>query len=236
VSRAIEDVQRTLSPCQGRRGESRHRADSPLRALVRTAVHDLYPSIPICRSFTSTAAIETGELERIVSTSGVHDRRDTDGDASSPGPRSQDTGKREVRRRGLETFGDTGPKDNCESWSARRVEQLHRDSQSPRSDLLRDTIHLNDKGGDLMAQLVVFRHFRPTTRCFRGGWAGTVRTYEVRRPREEKTMKSRSPEPLGKGVRGRREAPGSLRLTFRGNRVDVVASPCRENRLGTARI
>jgi hypothetical protein len=104
---------------------------------------------------------------------------------------------------------------------------------------LQDQIHLNDLGGALMAQLVM-RHFRYQP-GFPSGWAGSVRTYEVRRPLEEKNDEIQFPGVAWRCAVSRSgafgESPaGPLRLEFRGNRVDVVCFPSGESALGTAKI
>jgi hypothetical protein len=91
------------------------------------------------------------------------------------------------------------------------------------TNLLRDGIHLNEKGETLMA-LLYERHFTPAAPG-RQGWAKTVRRFDVGRFTEDNHSDEIVLE--GAGWSGGRVAKSNsaddrLRLTFHGNRVDLV--------------
>lgn len=94
-------------------------------------------------------------------------------------------------------------------------------------DMLRDHIHLNEKGCILMSQLYA-RHFRDNTLAH-SNWVSSVRTCNVLRPLEDHKYDEIVLE--GKGWRNvyhGAEAVGAgnaLKLKFAGNRVDLVLMP-----------
>jgi hypothetical protein len=124
---------------------------------------------------------------------------------------------------------------DCELVEIRRneIRYLQQHNLDGRT-LLLDGIHLNHKGSVLMAELYE-RHFRVNT-LTRSGWTDRVQWYEALHPFE--TRKTDEITYAGNGWKqGRAWVESSstndaLRLTFTGNRVDVVLAPCK----GGARI
>lgn len=109
-----------------------------------------------------------------------------------------------------------------------------RTHQWPIQAVMRDGIHLNEKGCVLMAQLYE-RHFRVNT-LMPSRWTSRVQWYEALYPLETRRTDEIAYSGTGwKSGRAWVESSSSndaLRLTFTGNRVDVVLAPCK----GGARI
>jgi hypothetical protein len=106
------------------------------------------------------------------------------------------------------------------------------------TDLLKDNVHFNDRGKALMTAILL-RHFR--LNAFGShDWMNTVRSYEAKRQPDEGSddeivfagapWKFRESDAVGESSRS------ALRLTFTGNRVDVIPGATRGLKLGTARI
>ncbi len=206
--------------------------------LVRTAVQDLYPFYPDLVVFHVYDGHDTGELERIVS----NIRRYTTAEIlmwthhfDSYG--TDGTERDNIRDQASNFRRYLAQKYNCELVELREEWRNYlKINNIPRADLLRDNIHLNDKGGALQSQFVM-RHFRYNTR-FPSCWMNMVRTYEARRPLEERTdeitFTGKPWRRVGKGVVGER-SNSALRLHFHGNRVDVIAFPVGD-KPGSAKI
>jgi hypothetical protein len=238
VSRAIEKDLKQRYPFANIIVENRAIGGYTAPTLVRTAVHDLYPFYPDLVVFHVYDGHDTGELERIVS----NIRRYTTAeilmwthhfDSFGLDGTERDT----IRDQGSDFRRYLAQKYNCELVELREEWRDYlKINNIPRTDLLIDNIHLNNKGGALQAQFVL-RHFRYNT-LFPSCWMNTVRTYEARRPLEERADEiSFTGKPwrrVGKGVVGEK-ANSALRLRFHGNRVDVVAFPAGD-KLGTAKI
>jgi hypothetical protein len=238
VSRAIETELSRRYPFAKLTVENRAIGGYAAPTLVRTAVHDLYPFYPDLVVFHVYDGHDTGELERIVS----NIRKYTTAEIlmwthhlDAYGKDGTDRDK--IRDEGSNFRRYLAQKYNCELVELREdwknYIKIH---NIPRRDLLSDDIHLNDKGGALQAQLVM-RHFRCNT-IFPSSWMNTVRTYEARRPIEERadeiTYTGAPWRRTGQGVMG--EKPdSSLRLSFHGNRVDIIPCPAG-NKQGTAKI
>ena len=188
-------------------------------ALVRPAVHDVYPFYPDLVVFHVYGGHDTGELERIVS----NVRRYTTAEilmwTHHYGDDIQSQTEGSAFRRYLAQKYDCELVEVREAWG----DYLER-YKLERKDLLIDGIHLNNKGGILMGQLVL-RHFRYNT-LFPCGWANTVRTYEVRRALEEKDDEIVFPgspwKRANEGAIGT-DPSAPLCLRFHGNRVDIVS-------------
>jgi hypothetical protein len=238
VSRAIEKELKERYPFAKLVVENRAIGGYTAPVLVRTAVHDLYPFYPDLVVFHVYDGHDTGELERIVS----NIRRYTTAEIlmwthhdDYYGPDGTERDK--IRDQGSNFRRYLAQKYNCELVELRQDWKNYlKINHIPRRDMLVDNIHLNAKGGAVQAQLVM-RHFRYNT-LFPSCWMNTVRTYEARRPLEERTDEitfTGGPwHRNGKGVVGDK-ANSALRLPFHGNRVDIVAFPVG-NKLGTARI
>jgi hypothetical protein len=106
-----------------------------------------------------------------------------------------------------------------------------------RKDLLADSIHPNKEGAKLMAELLL-RHFKCTA-IFPSEWYKNVRVYNPRRfaeecKNDEITFSGEPWKKFNNGVAGESKN-SSLKLTFKGNRVDIIAVPLCKNP-GTAKL
>ena len=238
VSRAIEKELKERYPFANITVENRAIGGYTAPSLVRTAVQDLYPFYADLVVFHVYDGHNTGELERIVS----NIRRYTTAEIlmwthhfDSYGP--DGTERDNIRDQGSNFRRYLAQKYNCELVELREEWRNYlKINNIPRADLLFDNIHLNNKGGALQAQIVM-RHFRYNM-LFPSNWMNVVRTYEARRPLEERTdeiMFTGKPwRRVGKGVVGEK-SNSALRLHFHGNRVDVIAFPAGD-KTGSAKI
>lgn len=238
VSNAIEKALKQRYPYADITVENRAIGGYTAPVLVRTAVHDLYPFYPDLVVFHVYGGHDTGELERIV----YNIRRYTTAEILMWTHHFSNFGENGMGHYQTESDGSDfrrylAQKYNCELVELREVwERYLKINHLSKQELLVDGIHLNSKGGALQGELVL-RHFRYNT-LFPSEWMNTVRTYEARRPLEE-----RSDEITFTGTPWRRRGPGVasdcpdsvLRLPFHGNRVDVIASTAG-GKLGTAKV
>ena len=238
VSREIDKELKKRYPFANITVENRAIGGYSAPVLVRTAVQDLYPFYPDLVVFHVYEGHDTGELERIVS----NIRRYTTAEIlmwthhfDSFGP---DGTERDIIRDQASNFRRyLAQKYNCELVELREVwREYLKINNIPRADMLIDNIHLNKKGGALQAQLVM-RHFRYNT-LFPSCWMNTIRTYEARRPNEERTDEivfTGDPwRRVGQGVVGE-NSNSALKLHFHGNRVDVISFSAGDKQ-GTAKI
>ena len=176
--------------------------------LIKTAVADLYPAYPDLVIFHVYGGAG-GELEAIIASI----RKLTTAEIVltthhiDAGPDSaqkeNDTSSQLIR--------DLAAKYDCELVEVREEwRQYMEENQLKPQDLLRDAVHLNDKGCKLMEALV-WRHLRYDKK-FANPHADWIKTVPV--------------EPA---------ADGSIKVAFTGNRVDLVQGPT-DKRRGTARI
>jgi hypothetical protein len=214
-------------------------------ALVKPAVHDLYPFYPDLVVFSVYGGETTGDLERIIS----NIRRYTTAEIMIRTPHvawPKDKPEAEVasRQEGDDIDADflrlMAQKYNCELVEVRdEWKQYLKDNKLEAKDFLGDSIHLNDKGLKVMAALVS-RHFQFNP-LMPGGWTDVVRSYEVKRALVEGAndeivfmgtpwQKSGSADAKGSS------SDGILRLNFVGNRVDVIAGKSHNYKLGVAKI
>lgn len=228
VSRAIEKMAKERYPHA--KVEVRNSAIGGYTAptLVRPAIQDIAPWYPDLVVFHVYDGEDSGELERIV--------RDI---------RTQTTAELLMWTHHFDFYGTDGTERDAgrdhasnmrrllaQKYGAELVELreewrawLAAHPQINRKDLLTDNIHLNARGGELMAELVM-RHFRYNT-LFPSFWADRIRGYEVRtaleEPRSEITLTG-SWKRWGNAA-GIDKTPGTLRLAFRGNRVTAELWP-----------
>lgn len=212
--------------------------------LVRTALHDVYSFYPDLVVFHVWGGLSTGEFERIVS----NIRRNTTAEIaiwthhiSQPGEVGSEEFMSRLRADDYESnaIRYLTQKYDCELIDVRLEwdKYLKEHNLEPKA-LLRDMVHLNARGCQLMATLIA-RHFRfnPLFPC---GWTNTVRTYEAKRLPDEGTGDeiTFTGKPWGiveasaVGV----SPESALQLTFKGNRVDVIAGSVKSERPGTARV
>ena len=237
VSRAIEKMAKERYP--NARVEVRNCAIGGYTAptLVRVALQDVAPFYPDLVVFHVYEGHESGELERIVSDI----RRNTTAEIlmwthhidsfGSDGTERDASGDRASNARRLlaQKYG-AELVELREEWKA----WLTANPQVTRKDLLQDNIHLNSRGGSLMAELVM-RHFRYNT-LFPSFWADRIRSYEVRRPLEEPSDDITLIGPWQRiGDAAGLRAAGTLKLPFHGNRVVAELWPVGAKR-GTAKV
>ncbi len=204
--------------------------------LAFSAINDLYPSYPDLVIFQVYSGERDGSLERIFS----NIRRRTTAeiitwtehlDNFDP-PRDAEMEDNAAYRRMM------GAKYGIEVVEVREVWkeflQMH---ALIRKDLLSDGIHPNYLGGSLLGKLVL-RHFNfnPNAASF---WVSTVRTYEAAKPLLDKDGEislSGSWRMLEGGIESRK-VEDSLKMTFSGNRVDIVVPEIKyKEKLGSARV
>lgn len=203
--------------------------------LAFSAINDLYPSYPDLVIFQVYAGEHDGSLERIFSNLR---RRTTaeimtwtehlDLDPSLDANREESAAYRRMlaAKYGLELV------EVRQQWQA--YLQLH---ALDRRDLLGDGIHPNYLGGSLLGHLVL-RHFRYNANA-PAFWAATVRTYEAAKPlvdADGEISLSGDWRLLEGGIEARK-ATDTLRLTFSGNRVDLVVPAIQsKEKLGHAQV
>ncbi len=213
-------------------------------SLVRTSVHDLYPVYPDLVVFHVYGGERDGELERIVS----NIRRYTTAEIlvyTHHVAQFADVGTEKFQERydGAEKSAALmrclAQKYNCELVDVREEwKRFVAEQNIEYRDLLRDGIHLNEAGVSLMATLIT-RHFRFNP-LFPSNWTDTVRTYEAARSLdegapEEIILSGPGWERKGATVIGTSKK-GRLKLTFEGNRVDIITGRADSTFSGTARV
>ncbi len=204
-------------------------------SLVRTSVHDLYPYYPDLLIFHVYGGEMTGELERIIS----NVRRYTTTDILMFN-HHQNRDQTSINENSAAYWRYLAHKYDCELVDvSREWPRYLRDNRLEPGRLLRDNVHPNPEGYAFLTTLIG-RHltFNP---LLAGGWSGTVRTYEARRALDE----GASDEIIFTGDSWRSErgfvvgtSPnGTLKLTFEGNRVDVITRYPKElGKPGSARV
>jgi len=239
----IEDLERRF-PHADLTWENRAIGGFTAPSLVRTSVHDLYPTYPDLVVFHVYGGEKDGELERIIS----NIRRYTTAEIlvyTHHVAQYADVGTEKFQQRydGAEKSAalmrHLAQKYNCELVDVREEwKQFVAEQNIEYRDLLRDGIHLNDTGVSLMAALIS-RHFRFNPN-FPAGWTDMVRTYEAARSLDEGasdeiTLSGPEWERKGATVIGTSKK-GRLKLTFDGNRIDIITGQADSTALGTARI
>jgi len=216
-------------------------------ALVRTAVHDLYPFYPDLVLFHVYGGETSGELERIfynirkyttaeIITFTHHYRRFSRPNATLaqyPLGEEDEELSADMTRFLAQKYG-------CELVEVRKEWRAYMEKHGmmPR-DLLLDSVHPNKTGEKLLAALVG-RHFRCNA-LFPAGWAQTVRTYDANRSiaegEDDEITFARAPwKPSRDGTVCGKSPDNPLRMKFRGNRIDVETGPTRAGKIGTATV
>jgi len=184
--------------------------------LVKTAVHDLYPAYPdlvIFHVYGGDGGMNGGvggELETIIASI----RKLTTAEIVLTTHHVSHVGNAAAQidhEKTSQLIRDLAAKYDCELVEVREEwKQYLADNQIEPQSLLKDVVHLNDKGCKLMEALV-WRHLRYDAH-FANPHAAWIRTVPVQL-----------------------DANGACKITFSGNRVDVVAG-ATDKPLGTARI
>lgn len=204
--------------------------------LVRTAAQDLYPFYPDLVVFHVYNGVTTGELERIFR----NIRKFTTAEILTFSHHYTRT-PRDIEPNESQYYKYLAQKYNCEFVDVYRLwgQYLELHQMEP-GQLLTDFIH-NNTMGHLLISKMILKHFQFNT-LYPSGWYNQVKLYEARRFFEEKqdeilfTGDSWKARGHGWGVQGS-EAGDSLRLTFTGNRVEVIVPPRTDKGpFGTARI
>ncbi len=204
--------------------------------LAFSAINDLYPSYPDLVIFQVYSGERDGSLERIFSSI----RRRTTAeiitwtehpDNFDPSRDAEMEDNAAYRRMMAAKYG-IELVEVREMW--KKFLQTH---ALNRRDVLADGIHPNYLGGSLLGHLVL-RHFRfiPNAPSF---WASTVRTYEALKPLVDKDGEislTGGWRALEGGIESR-AAGDSLKMTFTGNRVDIVVpAVTNKEKLGSAKV
>ena len=203
--------------------------------LAFSSINDLYPFYPDMVVFQVYSGERDGSLERIFN----NIRRRTtaeiitwtehlDLDPAIDAEREDGA----AYRRMLAAKYDIELVEVRELW--KRFLQMH---TLCRRDLLTDGIHPNYLGGSLLGHLVL-RHFRFNPNA-PSNWVSTVKTYEAVKPlvdNDGEISLSGDWRMLEGGIESGK-AGDSLRMTFAGNRVDIVVPEIKyKDKPGSARI
>jgi len=196
-------------------------------ALIRTAEQDLYPFYPDLVVFHVYGGEKGGQFEGILRSVRQRTTAEIFTWTHHPDRRGIDHPGHEnacKHRRAL------AKKHGCEMVDLRETWKKHiRDKGLKVEDFLTDVVHLNRKGGKLMGDILVpalqYHPELPPT------WHEQIKTFAAGHDTSPIVLEG-DWQRTADGVVGTR---GSLKLKFRGNRVDVTAMP-HDGRLGTARI
>ncbi|NLY00559.1 MAG: SGNH/GDSL hydrolase family protein [Rhodopirellula sp.] len=186
--------------------------------LINTAEFDLYPFYPDLVIFHVWGGVETGHQEKILRrirqrttaeillwTSNLRWPKTVppDGDPQHPDVLALDAQDQAIS----DLYQQLGAELDCEVADVRSGMQNYLKKHGlVVKDTLRDTVHPNELGNFLIAELVKpHLHYRPDLSVKPS--SGLVENVPIADERVE------------------REPDGSIRLTFRGNRVDVIAAP-----------
>ena len=203
-------------------------------ALQHTAYHDLYPFYPDLVIFHVYGG-ERGEFEGILRSI----RQKTTAEILT-WPHHVDRGgpkRTPAIEAGAELRRELARKYGCELVELRQSWKKYlEDNKLQPADLLVDVVHLNRRGGELMARLVSDHFVEPKTRP--KSWAPTVQSFDARDVTDDETG-----DLVFSGKPWRRNgialigdtSENSLRLRFHGNRV-VVTAHRMDGPLGTAKI
>ena len=203
--------------------------------LLRTAVHDVYTNCPDLIIFHVYGGEKHGELEQLF----TNIRKLTTADIILMNHHLSGNQK-EVSATSYQYLRYIAAKYNCEQVdiSTEWVKYLSDNNLKP-TDLLRDNVHPNPNGNWLMAQLIG-RHIRYNP-LFPSLWLNTVQTcfassaYEINGTKALEF--SGKPWNMVNGVPTGNSEKSGLKLTFYGNRVDVIAGQIQnEEKTGSARI
>ncbi|HUS59046.1 MAG TPA: hypothetical protein VM141_10380 [Planctomycetota bacterium] len=233
-TKAVEDDLRRRFPEADLTIENRAIGGFGADALIRTAAHDIYPAYPDLVVYLVYGGEQSGALEAFVAnlrrytTSEImlltHHVRGGDYSDSA----SAAYWRYLAQKYDCELVDLHGESRQFMAEHAIRPEQL----------LGGDKIHPNEEGSRPIAWTVL-RHFRLNT-LMPGGWYDRVRTYQVRRSYDDSaaddiTFAGEPWEIQGSNAIGH-SPDNPMRLTFNGNRVDILAGASPARKLGTARI
>ena len=199
--------------------------------LCRTAAHDVWPLYPDLIVFHAYGGVRDGRLERFV----ADIRRNTTAEIMLITHHLNVHNAPPVDDGSTVHWRYVAQKYNCELVELRRQwkRYLANNDLLPRRLLSGDGVHPNAEGFRLIAA-AVSRHFRWNP-ISPGGWCGAVRTYEAKRALEErygnKISFTGAPWALSGSAAVGSDPNSALKLTFRGNRVDIISGWVRPRRL-----
>ena len=216
--------------------------------LIRTAIFDVYPNYPDLIIFQAYGG-ESGELDQLI----ANIRRYTTADvvmfthhimslANMPGDDWEHAGHTISQDHMADVIRFVAQKYGCELVEVREEwkQYLKQYGLHARELVTGDGVHPNVVGDDLLAVLVG-RHFRFNP-IISNPWADRVRSYQLINPlyegvKDEITFQG-TPWKLD-GLLGIGASPKDrLKLTFEGNRIDIITAPVTDKKLklGTAKI
>jgi len=191
-----------------------------MEMLARPAVHDVYPFYPDLIVHLVYGGTKDGRLERFIQDI----RRNTTAEIMLITHQMLP-----VQEKGDDDSSDhfayLCQKYNCELVDLRAEwKQYMKDHSVQTQQLLRDRTHPNGEGNKLIAAAVL-RHFRCSL-LFPSSWYDTVRTCDAKRSLDEGEQANEailSGKWKASGSAAWSDSPdSSLKLTFEGNRVDIV--------------
>ncbi len=197
--------------------------------LINTAEFDLYPFYPDLVIFHVWSGVESGDQERIIRrvrerttsevllwTSNLRWPKDVppDGDPQSPSVLSTDGADQAIS----DLYFRLGDELDCEVADVRGgIQRYIAEHGMVVKDTLRDTVHPNELGNFLIAELVK-PHLRYDAAFPSEPWQDLVTDVPV------------------DDARVTRGEDGSLTLTFEGNRIDVIAAHTNDEEPGSAQV
>lgn len=203
--------------------------------LIRTALHDVYPTYPDLIIFHVYGGEAHGELEQLF----ANIRRYTTADILLMNHHLNGNQK-EIAGTSYRYLQYIANKYNCElvDISTEWVKYLSDNNMKP-TDLLRDNVHPNRNGNWLLAQLIG-RHIQCNT-LFSSPYPGMVQTCFATSAFDINGSKQLSftgkPWNIVNGVPVGESRESGLKLTFYGNKVDLIAGQIAgTTKTGSARI
>jgi len=203
--------------------------------LIRTAVHDVYPIYPDLIIFHVYGGEKHGELEQLF----TNIRRYTTADILLMNHHLNGNQK-EVDETSYQYLRYLSNKYNCElaDISTEWVRYLSDNNLKP-TDLLRDNVHPNRNGNWLLVHLIC-RHIRYNT-LISSQWQNMVQTCFVKSAYDKNSTNSLvfrgTPWNVIDGVPVGDSEKDTLKVTFYGNRLDIIAGQLSDvTKTGSARI
>ncbi len=183
-------------------------------SLIRTAEADLYPTYPDLLFLHVYGGHKTGELEKLIAN--IRSRTTAEIILATHHYRASNNPEAVIKdydADGSDKMRELAAKYGCELVEVRDAWKKEMDDNNLKPEaFLADGIHLNPKGNELMAKLVLphFQYVEGST----NKWSDCVKT-----------------------VPAKKSADGSYTLVFEGNRVDAIASALKAGaKPGTAKV
>lgn len=203
--------------------------------LIRTAEHDVYPDYPDLIVFHVYGGEEHGELEQLF----ANIRRYTTAEVLLMN-HHLDAGRSTINLKSFNYLRYIANKYNCElvDISTGWMRYLA-DNHLQTKELLRDGVHPNRHGNWLLANLIV-RHLNYNP-LYPSEWSNTVQTDYLSaaydKGRKNAFTFTGEPWKVFKGVSAGESPKNTLKFTFYGNRVDIIAGRLPDDmKSGSAKI